>query len=57
MTLIKACLPNSIKNKSLLSQTVTRILSFEITVKLQWLEHLLNHENMFATVVVQASVC
>ena len=57
MTLIKACLPNSIKNKSLLSQTVTRILSFEITVKLQWLEHLLNHENMFATGVVQASVC
>ena len=28
-----------------------------ITVKLQWLEHLGNHENMFETRVVQAYEC
>ena len=32
-------------------------LSKSITIELQWLEHLWNHENMFETEVVPANEC
>ena len=31
------------------------MLNFSNTVELQWLEHLWNHENMFATRIVRAN--
>ena len=34
-----------------------QILFMQTTVELQWLEHFLNHENMFETGVVRANEC
>ena len=38
-------------------KTITNYLICAITVELQWLEHLLNHENMFEAGVVRATEC
>ena len=46
--------------QSALENTLTlhcRYCYFDITVELQWLEHLWDYENMFGTGVVRANEC